>query len=398
MNSLRWCSVLILGSTLFACSSATTTKSGQANASCDPKAKIPCVVGIAEPCKDFSTPFDGDEYCMTPPDPAKGYQIHVGPTDYTNPDETDKYIAHPGDETNWAEVHETPNDDIVWTSGYYSHMRPGSHHFILFGLAPGTMTPAQMGPTMNGGGAESAVGALGGQFLAGATRQIQNAVMNSDYPEDQGIARETPAKQQVAVNLHFINTQDHDLLQEIWVNFFVIPADEVKLRQAAITWYGGYTMNIPPGTDYSLTNNPATPPADPLAAGCAPPANLSSIRMLGITGHVHANTITYNATMQRDGETTVLFEDYDWHDPTEFRFNRAVDNGTPDPAAHKAGGYSGVLNVQPNDRFFWECDGFNKSTVNLTFSNKVYDGEMCNVFGFYATDAESPAPWRCIFL
>ena len=56
------------------------------------------------------------------------------------------------------------------------------------------------------------------------------------------------------------------------------------------------------------------------------------------------------------------------------------------------------MDVQPNDRFFWQCDGFNKSNVNLTFSNKVYDGEMCNVFGFYSTDALNPAPWRCVFL
>lgn len=393
MKTCRWTPfALALSPFLFACSGASETGPGKSSATsgCDPNAEIPCIAGIAEPCKNFHTNYDGDEYCLAPPDPAKGYQLHVGPTDYTNPDEVSKYIAHPGDETNWAEVHQTPNDTEVWTSGYYSHMRPGSHHFILFGLAPGSMTPTTSGPTMNGNGAESAVGALGGQFLAGATRQIQNAVANSNYPEDQGIARDTPAHQQVAMNLHFINTKEHDLLQELWVNFFVIPADQVKLRQAAITWYGGYAMNIPPGTQYTLTNSNSS--------GCAPPKGVPNVRILGMTGHVHANTLQYNATMQRDGQSTLLFQDYDWHDPTEFRFNRAVENGTPDASSKKAGGYSGVLDVQDTDRFFWECDGFNKSNVNLTFSNKVYDGEMCNVFGFYATDAQNPAPWTCIFL
>lgn len=397
----RWIPVMTtVAPFLFACSGSGQSGPGAGNSpsKCDPNAEIPCIAGIAEPCKDFHTDYDGDEYCLAPPDPSVGYQMHVGPTDYANPDEVAKYIAHPGDETNWAEVHETPNDATVWTSGYYSHMRPGSHHFILFGLAAGSAVPTQQGPMMNGSGAESAVGGAGGEFLAGATRQIQNAVMKSDYPEDQGIARETPAHQQAAMNIHFINIKDHDLLQELWVNFFTIPEGEVQHRQAAVTWLGGFGMNIPPGTDYSLTNTPATPPADPTTAGCAPPANLTNLRILGLTGHVHANTIDYQATMQRDGQTTFLFQDFDWHEPTEFRFNRAVDNATPDPTAKKAGGYSGVLDVQTNDRFFWQCDGHNNSTVNLTFSNKVYDGEMCNVFGFYSTDTLAPKPWRCVFL
>jgi hypothetical protein len=36
--------------------------------------------------------------------------------------------------------------------------------------------------------------------------------------------------------------------------------------------------------------------------------------------------------------------------------------------------------------------------VTLKFSNRVYDGEMCNVFGFYFTTNRAATPWTCIFL
>ena len=356
--------------------------------SCDPASNLPCTVpGIAEPCEKFHTQFEGDEYCLKKPDPNIGYQLHVGPSDYTDPNVYGKYMAAAGSELNWAEVQTMPNDTSVFSDGYYSSMRPGSHHFILFGL-PATSTATSAGPMTNGSGTESAVGTVGGEFLAGATRQIQDAIPNSDFPEDQGIATETKPHAKMALNLHFINTTDHPRLQEIWVNFRLIDQDKIKRWAHAITWYGGVGMNIPPGTHYDLKST----------GNCGPPQGAANPRILGVTGHVHANTIQYNASMVRAGANTVLFQDYDWHDPLEFRYNRATTNGTPDAATKTPGGYTGLLDVQPGDVFNWECEGQNQSNVNLTFSNQVYKGEMCNVFGFYATDTQAAGPWMCVFL
>ena len=57
-----------------------------------------------------------------------------------------------------------------------------------------------------------------------------------------------------------------------------------------------------------------------------------------------------------------------------------------------------ILEVSPGDQFHWECDVDNKSQVTLRFSNKVYEGEMCNVFGFYFTENRAASPWTCVFL
>jgi hypothetical protein len=101
--------------------------------------------------------------------------------------------------------------------------------------------------------------------------------------------------------------------------------------------------------------------------------------------------------MQRAGETTKtqVFEDYNWTEPTVFRFNSATTNTAPDPTAKVPGAnINGVYNVSRGDTFSWECEVENKRNVTLTFSDKAYDGEMCNVFGMYAADNPTD-PWLC---
>jgi hypothetical protein len=44
------------------------------------------------------TKWDGDQYCIQAPPPDKGFQIHIGPTNYDNPEP--QYIIQPGAETN----------------------------------------------------------------------------------------------------------------------------------------------------------------------------------------------------------------------------------------------------------------------------------------------------------
>jgi len=80
---------------------------------------------------------------------------------------------------------------------------------------------------------------------------------------------------------------------------------------------------------------------------------------------------------------------YNWKEPSEWVFSRAVTNA-PRPVSVKSGGYNGVLTVQ--GRYFnWECEVNNQSAVVLNFSNHVYTGEMCNVFGFYYGPARQRA-------
>ena len=50
-----------------------------------------------EPCGTPATTWNGDQYCIKPPPADKGFQLHVGPTDYTNPGS--QWVMQPGQET-----------------------------------------------------------------------------------------------------------------------------------------------------------------------------------------------------------------------------------------------------------------------------------------------------------
>lgn len=346
---------------------------------CDPNAEIPCVEGIAEPCENYDTGFRGDEFCRAEPDPALGMQLHVGPEDYDDPEQTEPYMLAPGAETNWYEPKVGKNTETVFTRGYRSYMRPGSHHFIMYGTND-AVTEGQ-GPQGGGEGIESAMGAVGGTFLGGATKPIQNIDTMGPNPEDQGIGSEIAPNRGIYVNLHFVNTTEDPILQEIWVNFIYIDEAEVTKYVKPVTWYGGLGMNIPPGEHVVLENAPGS---------CTAP---DEFRIGMLTAHAHASTS--RVTTLQNGE--LLFEDYDWAEPTEWRYRADVDNPTPDLDAGISGGASGLVYAKPGDDFIWQCEVQNKGTTNITFSNRVYDGEMCNVFGYYFTDNRNAGPWMCAF-
>jgi hypothetical protein len=356
------------------------TNEPNTEAACDPNAEIPCIEGIAEPCVGLESGYPGDEYCRAAPDPDKGFQAHVGPSDYDDPEDVASYLIHPGEETNWAEVIQYPNEELVYISGYWSYMRPGSHHFIMYGSDQDPTNGA--GRAEAGEGAESAVG-IGGRFIGGATKAIQNITLASEYPEDQGIGHEIPGKSYMAMNLHFVNVGNEPLIQELWVNWILIDPAEVKQYIKPITWYGGMGMNIPPGTQRVLTNDGQ--------AECRAP---NDMRLAMMTAHAHASTVRVTTKMNGD---TLLFEEYDWAEPTEWRFTRSITNPQPDRAAGLGGAYSGLLHVTNADTFTWECEVHNNIDVPLTFGNRVYDGEMCMVFGFYIHEEPNQPPFACAF-
>jgi len=56
----------------------------------DPTTPDPTVPGqtpkLAMDECNLDTGYDGDEYCILPPDPSKGFQMHIGPSNYDNPE------------------------------------------------------------------------------------------------------------------------------------------------------------------------------------------------------------------------------------------------------------------------------------------------------------------------
>jgi len=335
----------------------------------------------------------GDELCLKAPD--DGFQLHVGPANYDDPAELEKWtlpaggFPGQGPDVNWCFYMKTPNDVDTYTGGYYSHMRPGSHHFIMFGLAAGTDVPDSEVPNDCGDRNGQVFG--GANFLAGATREVQNATMFGDAPEDQGLGSPIPAHQQLNMNLHFVNITDHPILEELWVNMINKPSDEVTNIVKAIEWLGGVGMSIKPQEHTVLDSSKNSE--------CNAP--LGDTRLLGVTAHMHANTVRVSMYHESpDVEKELIFDDFNWSEPTVWLFNSKYTNKAPgaDRSLAKSGSAkNGVFMAGTQDKFSWECEVNNTTNETLKFSDKAYSGEMCNVFGMYSSPV-AQAPWMCFFL
>ena len=109
----------------------------------------------------------------------------------------------------------------------------------------------------------------------------------------------------------------------------------------------------------------------------------NSARVLNLYGHGHSHMRRFAAWLERDGERTLLFEDYDWQHPTVLLFDSVTTNPAPERSALRAGGYTGQLNFEAGDVLAWECEVENTTEVTLRYRNEVETGEMCNIFGEY---------------
>jgi hypothetical protein len=179
----------------------------------------------------------------------------------------------------------------------------------------------------------------------------------------------------VAIQLHYINTGTEPVLREAWVNVVYTDPADVKTLMEPIFFLAGVAMNIAPNTEKIIKGT-----------GYAS----KDLRVIGATGHFHAHTVRFSAWHVTGGQRNLIVEDYDWHEPSNFQFDSVHMNPAPDPVKKTAGGWSGILNVKQGERIEWECHVINDSNVTLTFSNEVYTGEMCNLFGFYAPSMGGP--------
>jgi hypothetical protein len=80
------------------------------------------------------------------------------------------------------------------------------------------------------------------------------------------------------------------------------------------------------------------------------------------------------------------------YEPFTVEYDSEVQNAPPDEASRTPGAYSGILHLAPGDTIDWECtqtnDGIGANgetfTTSLQFTEQVFTGEMCNLFGIYA--------------
>jgi len=305
-------------------------------------------------------------------------QLHYGPKNYDDPEEVAKYLLMPGVEKTDCIFVKTPNDVEVFHAEYHGRMRPGSHHLLVFTRS--SPMADSVAPEACNQGTDSAM------ILGAQTPTIDIDNTRGAAPENEGTAQRLAPHAQAVIQVHYLNTSSKPMLREAWANVIYRDPSTVKTLTDPIFFLAGIGANIRPGTTH-ISRGQATASRE--------------MRLISATGHYHAHTVRFSAWSVIGGERNQILEDYDWHEPREWRFNSGTTNTLPDGVGPEGGSLNGVLMANPGDEFQWECEIQNRSTSTLTFSNRVYDGEMCNVFGFYAVPRFPENPnrrsWLCAF-
>jgi hypothetical protein len=288
----------------------------------------------------FPTKFAGDEYCILPPPPDKGFQMHIGPSNYANPEA--QYLLQPGQESTPTFTAVSGNTQQVYFYYRQIRQRPGAHHNIVTSGAGGDIGLGQRIATSNNLAEDDPKGGI----IA---------------PENADVGISMPPSTTISVSLHSINTTQQVELREIWINFWYVDPSKVKEPVKEIFDIAPQG-SIAPGADVTYGSSCSV-------SGTG--------RMLWMYGHRHANNVRFSAWRTHAGQKDLVYQSYNYEEPLVLDYSSNIVNAVPDTGPNVEGGWSGILAMTPGDVFSWECHVINKQAVALNFTNNTFTGEMC---------------------
>lgn len=352
---------------LFGCSSgdeqpnestdpSTAVDGGDATEDCNgrsPSASRPCTTD-PDPC-NLNSGFEGDEYCLLPPPPGEGIQIHFGPKSYSDQAELAKYTIEPGEEFNAYGIAHIPTTEDRWFSRAQIQMRPGSHHLI------NTVVEGRQEEGFAPNGATCPGATISG--FPGTQNLVYESPPNGQFaPENEGLGRKLAGNSSLCLNYHSYNFDQITQLREVWINVWFVDETEVTQRASGIFVTAGPYEGIPPGAEVSLRRT-----VDIEGDG----------RIISLFGHRHAWTERF-AAWHND---RLIYDSWDWEESVVFNYDSITENPPANPEARTDGAVSGIVEVKAGDQLTIQCDIKNGSDKTLTFKNALYEGEMCILFG-----------------
>jgi hypothetical protein len=317
--------------------------------------------------------YPGDEFCLLPPDPSEGIQLHVGPADYDDPTAVAPFLIEGGQE-NVICFNDLAEDGDFYYFAQENRMRSGSHHMLIGlhpadGLSEGPVSQCdQLTQIASVPGSQTPIRVFPGAEVA---------------PEDEGLGRYFPDNVMAQFQLHYVNTGSDVAMREAWVNLFYKDQAEVTDKLNAVFLVGDFAVNVLPGT------------RDVTTLGYTP--NLpTETRIYELVGHMHAHTERFTVWRTQSGvRGEQLYETFNWSEPTTLTFNSVTTNPASDPTELTDGGHTGLLYLQPGEGFEWECEVNNTTDAPLNFANEAYTAEMCLLAGGYVSDTSGLLTGGC---
>jgi hypothetical protein len=318
-------------------------------------------VSYAAPCHDDPDPcnlqsgWPGDEYCLLPPAPGEGIQIHIGPDDYDDPAEIMKYVLAAGGEFNNSVIGHIDLTGERFYDRITVHMRPGSHHWIS-SIVQGK--PAEQFYDGTDCGGAMRIGGIGG----GQNLIYDNPPGGVPAPENEGLGSAIQGDSSLCMNLHAYNFSEAEQLREMWINLTFVDEADVTQRTQGIGVVGGLGMAVAPGTNQTLTYEETFQMPG---------------RIIQLFGHRHAWTPRFAVWLN----DALIYDSWDWQESVTFNYDTLTENPPINTAGMTDGAISGPVEVQTGDVLKFSCFIENDSDQTLRFSNELYGGEMCNMWG-----------------
>jgi hypothetical protein len=328
-----------------------------AGGSAEPAGPQPRTVPSLRGMCNLDTGWPGDDACLAPPPPDKGFQIHIGPDDYNDQAQVDVFVMQPGDESSQCYLKKLPIDRDVLYMQYELSGRPGTHHII--NTLRTDDVPQGFGACVSFAGGSNSAGSIGG-----ASKPHMPPIPIA--PENENLGIPLMANMQAQHDMHYFNLTQEPILREFWMNVWYVDAESVTERPNRIAGLGGLSFAIAPGTHQTFRYECPV---------------MGDGRIIQLLGHTHKHGIRETAWIRRAGSTELqqVFEQYDYLEPQIFMYDSLTMNPMFSDSA--PGAHSGLLEVMNGDALVWECEVNNTSEATLRYTNFVETGEMCNIWG-----------------
>jgi hypothetical protein len=191
---------------------------------------------------DDTTPSAATFAGLPVPATGTGYQMTL-----------DKFDVAPNFEREFFVRKPLGNTETVYVNRVQISMRPGSHHFILYGFR----NELNLAPTNQVRDLRNADGTYNLVTFTQMSNHIFNfggSESNSDYTFPAGTAVEIPANATFDMNSHYYNKGTKPLSGEVAVNLFITKKENIKNVLKVID-FGNQNLNILPNQKTVITKD-----------------------------------------------------------------------------------------------------------------------------------------------
>ena len=279
---------------------------------------------LAFGCADDTSPTDDntDDLDFAPP-AEPGFQISSGAVE-----------VGAGEEKTICVFLNAPNTQEMSTVMLEQANRGYVHHFILFR----STDPVEPG---TGECPESELFIRHPPIYPGTRNQ-------GPFVMPDGVALPMAQHQGLILQLHFLNSTDTPVQEEIRMNFHAGAADTAYLR-AGVVGASDFNFEIPAST-----------PKHTETQRCYITREIS---LFAMTSHSHERTMSFDVKVNAKDGTRDIYTSKNWSEP-------------------EVGHYDPVIEVGNFGWFEFSCTWYNDSPHPVTYGGTAQD-EMCMMFGYY---------------